>query len=54
MSVLWQPPDENDRAFVELCRRWALPIAGGIGFLLLAILLWSVSKLTELILAGWG
>lgn len=54
MSELWQPPDEDERAFLALCRRWALPVAGGLGFVLLAVFLWSVSKLTELVLAVWG
>jgi len=50
MSVLWQPPDEEDRAFAERARRWALPIAGGIGFGLLVLMLWSVAKITEMVL----
>jgi hypothetical protein len=51
---LWQPLDEADRAFQERCRRWALPIAGGLGFVMLALLLWSVAKLTETILNALG
>lgn len=48
--TLWHPPNEEDREFTEFARRWALPIAGSIGFALLVLMLWGVAKTTEAVL----
>jgi len=54
MSELWRPLDAEDRAFLERSRRWALPVAGALGFALLALFLWAVAKITEMILHAMG
>lgn len=49
-SGLWRPPQEEDEAFLERCRQTALPVAGGLLFLVVALLLWACWTLSELLL----
>jgi hypothetical protein len=46
-SRLWRPHHEEDDAFRELARQVALPIAGGLIFLVAALLWWACWQLSD-------
>lgn len=39
-----------DLRWLEHCRRWALPVAGVIGAVILGVFLWGVTAITEAML----
>ena len=48
---LWRPQYEDDQAFLERCRPLALPVASGLFFVAVALLLGACWSLAELFLA---
>jgi hypothetical protein len=40
---------ERERRYIAWCRRWALPVAGGLGLAALALLLWAIWTLSEIL-----
>lgn len=42
---------ERERRYIAWCRAWALPIAAGLAFAGLAILLWAVWTISALLFA---
>jgi hypothetical protein len=47
---LWRPQHEDDQAFLERCRPLALPVAAGLFFVIVVLILWACWKLSELFL----
>jgi hypothetical protein len=41
---------ERERRWLEQYRHWALPVAGGLGFIVLALSLWAIWQITAAIL----
>jgi hypothetical protein len=40
---------EQERRFIAWCARWALPVAGGLGFVVLALVLSALWRLSEML-----
>jgi hypothetical protein len=47
----WPPPEEAeaDRKRIERARLWLLPVAGGLGFALVAFILWCLWRIATLL-----
>jgi hypothetical protein len=47
MPDYWPPPEEyeRDRQRLERYRSWALPVAGGFGFALVAFIVWCLWRI---------